>query len=39
MFTVNCMSTFHMVEGDSWKSVVRQGGVIEKCSSQISKKK
>lgn len=39
MFISNCMSTFCMVEGDSWKYMVRQGGVVEKSPSYISKKK
>lgn len=39
MFISNCVSTFCLVEGDSWKYMVRQGGVIEKSPSHISKKK
>lgn len=39
MFTGNCMSTFCMVEGDSWKYMVRQGGVIKKSPSHVRKTK
>lgn len=33
------MSTFCMMEGDSWKYIARQDGVIEKFPFYISKKK
>lgn len=38
MFTSHCLSTFCMVKDDSWKYMVRQGGVIEKSPSRVSTK-
>lgn len=39
MFTSYCLSTFCMLRDDSWKYMVRQGGVIEKSPSHVSKER